>query len=148
MERRLDWLPLPVKYVANQVFPTPAPLDILMDLAAHSSSFLQVSLSNTCQTLVLQILHLGDSFHFQGVAHAGLGAGAERLTRTAIPKVSDVLSRHPDYDVLITGYSLGAGEKDLDKMIKLFRSRAAGCSQTGGGTTSPLSNQSYSHRYN
>ena len=26
-------------------------------------------------------------FPFQGVAHAGLGAGAERLTRTAIPKV-------------------------------------------------------------
>ena len=34
-----------MKYVANQVFPTPAPLDILMDLAAHSSAFLQVSLS-------------------------------------------------------------------------------------------------------
>ena len=69
--------------------------------------------------------------HLQGVAHAGLGAGAERLTRTAIPKViqlnilehnletrfvhqnnpkvSEVLSSHPDYDLLITGYSLGAG---------------------------------------
>jgi len=75
--------------LGTKVFPTPAPLDILMDLAAHSSSFLQ------------------------GVAHAGLGAGAERLTRTAIPKVSDVLSRHPDYDVLITGYSLGAGLAQL-----------------------------------
>ena len=67
----------------------------------------------------------------KGVAHAGLGAGAERLTRTALPKViqlkhfgghfseirfdagpkvSEVLSSHPDYDLLITGYSLGAGK--------------------------------------
>ena len=67
------------------------------------------------------------NFHLKGVAHAGLGAGAERLTSTAIPKVSqlknllelrfdavpkvsEVLSSHPDYDLLITGYSLGAGE--------------------------------------
>jgi len=75
--------------LGTKVFPTPAPLDILMDLAAHSSPFLQ------------------------GVAHAGLGAGAERLTRTAIPKVSEVLSSHPDYDLLITGYSLGAGLAQL-----------------------------------
>ena len=30
------------------------------------------------------------NFHFKGVAHAGLGAGAERLTSTAIPKVSQL----------------------------------------------------------
>jgi len=84
--------------LGTKVFPTPAPLDILMDLSAHSSAFLN------------------------GVSHAGLGAGANRLAQTAIPKVSEVLTRYPDYDLLIIGYSLGAGLAQL-VALKLEKER-------------------------
>ena len=91
-----------------------------------------------CELYIMKV-----NFHLKGVAHAGLGAGAERLTRTAIPKViqmrhfgehllmeirigavpkvSEALASHPDYDLLITGYSLGAGE--VAKVAKAIEQR-------------------------
>ena len=75
--------------LGTQVIPTPAPMDIMMDLLATSHPFLG------------------------GQAHSGLSFGAANIVNTAIPKIKSELDKHPDYQVLIIGYSLGGGLAQL-----------------------------------
>ena len=75
--------------LGTQVIPTPAPMDIMMDLLATSHPFLG------------------------GQAHSGLSYGALNIVDTAIPRIKSILDKHPDYQILILGYSLGGGLAQL-----------------------------------
>ena len=84
--------------LGTKVFPSPSPLDIIMDLAAHSEPFLKVPKAH------VRIKH---SIFAQGQAHAGMAAGTRNLMKMAVPRVAAQLEANPGYSLLIIGYSLG-----------------------------------------
>ena len=75
--------------LGTQVFPRPQPLDIIMDLLADTRPFLQ------------------------GEAHSGIALGAINIIKKTGPVLRDQALQHPEYEVLILGYSLGAGLAQL-----------------------------------
>ena len=75
--------------LGTQVFPSPQALDILMDLMADTRPYLG------------------------GRAHSGMAYGADNIVKVAGPVLGDAATQHPDYQVLILGYSLGAGLAQL-----------------------------------
>ena len=75
--------------LGTRVWPHPQPLDIMMDLMATTRPFLG------------------------GLAHSGLAQGAANIVSTAFPYIKAELDKHPDYELLIIGYSLGAGLAQL-----------------------------------
>ena len=75
--------------LGTRVWPDPQPLDIMMDLMATARPYLG------------------------GLAHSGLAQGAANIVSTAVPAIRAELDKHPGYEVLIIGYSLGAGLAQL-----------------------------------
>ena len=75
--------------LGTRVWPHPQPLDIMMDLMANTRPFLG------------------------GLAHSGLAQGATNIVSTAFPHIRAELDKHPGYELLIIGYSLGAGLAQL-----------------------------------
>lgn len=75
--------------LGTRVFPSPQPMDIMMDLMATSKPFLH------------------------GKAHAGLAWGAENIVKVVAPLLKDQLRNYQGYRILILGYSLGAGLAQL-----------------------------------
>eukprot|EP00092_Neocalanus_flemingeri_P014886 GFUD01016077.1.p1 GENE.GFUD01016077.1~~GFUD01016077.1.p1 ORF type:complete len:308 (+),score=92.29 GFUD01016077.1:162-1085(+) len=71
------------------MFPTPSPLDIMMDLAGHTVPFLT------------------------GEGHAGLVWGARGVIAVAVPVLVEKMEENKDYQVIIAGYSLGGGIAQL-----------------------------------
>ena len=75
--------------LGTRVWPHPQPLDIMMDLMATTRPYLG------------------------GLAHSGLAQGAANIVSTTGPVIRDALARHPGYELIIIGYSLGAGLAQL-----------------------------------
>ena len=75
--------------LGTRIFPRPCSQDIIMDLAARSQPFLG------------------------GQAHGGMVVGHHNLAKFALPCILEQLDSHPDYSLLIVGYSLGAALAQL-----------------------------------
>ena len=75
--------------LGTRVWPHPQALDIMMDLMATTRPYLG------------------------GLAHSGLAQGAANIVSTAGPVIRAELARRPGYELLIIGYSLGAGLAQL-----------------------------------
>ncbi len=79
----------------TRMMPTPKMKDVFMDLHADAEPFLR------------------------GVAHRGMAAGALNILSKITPKVVEVLEANPGYNVMVIGYSLGAGICQLAVMEML-----------------------------
>ena len=75
--------------LGTRIFPRPNTHDIIMDMAARCAPFLD------------------------GQAHGGMVVGHSNLVRYALPSVVQTLQQHPQYCLLVTGYSLGAALAQL-----------------------------------
>lgn len=69
----------------TRMFPAPKMKDVFMDLYADSTEFLH------------------------GHAHLGFVIGAKNIIGKVLPKIKEALETHPNYSIVVTGYSLGAG---------------------------------------
>ena len=75
--------------LGTRIFPRPSSQDIIMDLACRPQPFLG------------------------GQAHGGMVIGHNNLVKFALPCIIEQLSSHPDFSLLIVGYSLGAALAQL-----------------------------------
>ena len=75
--------------LGTRIFPRPSSQDIIMDLACQPQPFLG------------------------GQAHGGMVIGHQNLVKYALPCILEQLSSHPDFSLLIVGYSLGAALAQL-----------------------------------
>ncbi len=79
------FLQLLIVICGTRMIPAPKMKDVFMDLYADAMPFLD------------------------GEAHMGMALGARNIMDKIRPEVSRVLQEHPDYNVMVIGYSLGAG---------------------------------------
>ena len=75
--------------LGTRIFPRPSSQDIIMDLACRPQPFLG------------------------GQAHGGMVIGHSNLVKYALPCIQEQLSKHPDFSLLVVGYSLGAALAQL-----------------------------------
>ncbi len=61
-----------------------------------------------------------ESPFFYGHAHTGILTGAREILKKAKPILEEALSKEPDYKLVITGHSLGAGTAELITMMILL----------------------------
>ena len=73
----------------TKITPHPSAADIMLDLHAQSTYF------------------------HHGKAHEGMALACETILQLIIGSLSDVLQKHSDYNLVILGYSLGAGVAQL-----------------------------------
>lgn len=90
-----------VTICGTRMIPTPKMKDVFMDLHADSEPFLD------------------------GVAHRGMAVGALNILRKITPKLVETLEEHPEYNIMVIGYSLGAGICQLVVMDMLEGDAAA-----------------------
>ena len=69
----------------TRMIPAPKMKDVFMDLYADSTAFLN------------------------GEGHMGMVLGAKNIMRNTINKISETLEQNPGYNIMVIGYSLGAG---------------------------------------
>jgi len=94
-----------INVCGTRMIPQPKMSDVFMDLAADAVPFRD------------------------GKAHQGMAVGAQNILAKCSEPLSKALSDHPDYGVLVTGYSLGAGIAPLLTMTLM-----SGEVDLGGGT--------------
>ena len=75
--------------LGTRIFPRPSSQDIIMDIACRTQPFLG------------------------GQAHGGMVIGHQNLVKFALPCILEQLSSHPDFSLLVVGYSLGAALAQL-----------------------------------
>ena len=51
-----------------------------------------------------------------GFAHSGILRGAKKILRMTKPILTDLLNQYPEYSLVVTGHSLGAGTAILISM--------------------------------
>ena len=82
------------------MIPAPKMSDVFMDLSAKAEPFLN------------------------GRAHQGMAIGARNILEKIQEELEQALEQHPDYAILITGYSLGAGICQLAAMELLQQQKS------------------------
>ncbi|QQP56167.1 Uncharacterized protein FKW44_000747 [Caligus rogercresseyi] len=76
----------------TRMIPAPEMQDVFMDLYADSEPFLH------------------------GHAHRGMAIGCRNILERILPHIVSTLEENPDYEIMVTGYSLGAGISQLVTM--------------------------------
>jgi len=74
-----------INICGTRMIPAPKMSDVFMDLYAKAEPFLN------------------------GVAHQGMAIGANNILEKCSSQLNEAADRYPEYGVLVTGYSLGAG---------------------------------------
>ena len=72
-----------VTLLGTRMFPAPKVQDIVMDLRAETTPFLN------------------------GVAHEGMAIGANNILEKTFDVVRETIENNPDYSIIVAGYSLG-----------------------------------------
>jgi hypothetical protein len=80
---------------------------------AHKEVVLAIRGTFSVQEIVVDIASYSRDGFCGGEAHEGMATMAERLWQVVGPTIVDTLHDHPDFDLVVTGHSLGAGTASL-----------------------------------
>jgi Lipase (class 3) len=94
--------------------------EIAVDMAAFSRTFFSCITPTHCFRLTIRII---TGPFCDGEAHSEMANTAELVWTKAEPTIRQLKTKHPDYEFVLTGHSLGAGVATLVHMMLQYREK-------------------------